>query len=184
MPTHPSSLYLGSISIELNQFTARPSLVSNNKAQGKKHVTSPSKIRFYLIELTNISNTFPSPAKNFITSPNPPISDQNTQHPETLDTNHETPRLLPKILKTQPKKKRHRNIGSPNPHKKGHAALSFDPMLSDDMDTSKLTETQPIQLKAFPPKTPPYFYKAVQTRKKFAHSSQKPWSIDLSPNPP
>jgi hypothetical protein len=140
--------------------------------------------RFSQTELTNISNTFPSPVKNLIISPNPSLSEQTSQHPEFLDTNHETPRFPRKNLKTQPKKKRHRNTGSPNPHKKGPVAIPFDPMLFDDMDTSELTETQPIQQKFFPPKTPPHFYKAVRTKKKFAHSSQKPGGIELSPNPP
>ncbi|KAC4911082.1 hypothetical protein FH972_027226 [Carpinus fangiana] len=47
MTAHPSSLFPGSISIELKQFNHGPSLVSNKKAQGKKPLTNPAKLPFH-----------------------------------------------------------------------------------------------------------------------------------------
>jgi hypothetical protein len=87
-------------------------------------------------------------------------------------------------LKTHLKKKRHRNFAPSNPHKKGPTAPFFDLRLSDDMDTSDLSETQPILPKDDHPKTPPHFFKAIRTRKKVDLSSQKLGDIELSPNPP
>jgi hypothetical protein len=76
MPAHHTSLYPGSISIELNQFIAGPSSAPNNKAQGKKHVTSPPKIRFPPTDITNLSKYTPHPPKTTTPLPTPPY--QNT----------------------------------------------------------------------------------------------------------
>jgi hypothetical protein len=59
LTTPTSSLFPGSISIELNQFNHGPSCASNKKNQGKKPYTSPSNAILSTTEKTN------SLAKNF-----------------------------------------------------------------------------------------------------------------------
>jgi hypothetical protein len=179
MTAPPSSLFPGSILIELNHFNLGPSLVTKKKkkkkkAQGKKHSTNPSKTSLSPIKLTNFSNSFLSPAKNIPTTHISSSPVFNIQPKPTCQQakNHETPSYLSKNLKTHLKKKRHRNIGPSNPHKKGSATPYFDLMLSNDMDTSNLTETQAYLPYDSPSQTPPHFFKAARKGKKVAtHAS-------------
>jgi hypothetical protein len=137
MTAHPSSLFPSSISIELKQFNHGPSLVSNKKSQGKKPLTSPSKTSPSPTEITNKSNTLPSPAKNLSTSICPLLAlNTQTKPTSTPFTDQVIPSYPLKNTQTHLKKKRHRFLGSFNPHKKGPTAPSFDLKLTEDMDTS------------------------------------------------
>jgi hypothetical protein len=187
MTAHPSSLFPGSISIELKQFNHGPSLASNKKAQGKKPLTSPSKTSPSPTEITNNSNTLLSPAKNLSTSISPLLALNTQTKPTTPFTDQVSPSYPPKNTQTHLNKKRHRFLGSSNPHKKGPAAPSFDLRLTEDMDTSDQTNSTAPQTNAGLSHTPPHYFKAARKGKKTAAqalSHQKTGDIELSPNPP
>jgi hypothetical protein len=174
-----SSLFPGSLSIELNQFHPGPSFAPNKKAQAKKSLLSPSS---------------PTEKTNFPTR-NPQLSQSsstpaNTKHQTPVENSpleaSETTYSIPKNHKNPPKKKRHRISNPFNPYKKGPAALSIDQKSSDDMDTSYTTENQAFPTNTDPPHTPNHFFRAARKGKKVGFStlsSTKSGDIDLSPKP-
>jgi hypothetical protein len=92
----------------------------------------------------------------------------------------------PKLQINPHKKKSHRLSNPSNPHKKGQATPSFDHLISDDMDTSYLEETQDLNPINDPPYSPKHFFKASKKGKKIAHHSffsNKSGDSELSSKP-
>jgi hypothetical protein len=184
-----SSLYPGSISIDLQPFNIGPSLVTNKKAQGKKPLTRISKTCPTPTELPNNSNISHSPTKNTSSTPHYPHTDINPQ-PKPLSPsieNQETPNYPTKNPKTHLKKKRHRISEPYISLKKGSVVPSCDHRQSDDMDFSDHIEPPTPHPQTNPSFSPPHFFKAARIRKPAApqaHLSQKSGNIELFPNPP
>ena len=172
-----SSLFPGSISIELNHFHPGASNTFHKKAQAKNsQISSPPSTK-----ITNFPSKISQPSHSTLT---PEI---NILHTPLIPSPPVIAKPKKPMLQINPhKKKRHRLSNPSNPHKKGLAAPSFDHLISDDMDTSYPEETQDLIPINDPPYTPKHFFKPARKGKKVAQHSfftNNSGDSELSPKP-